>query len=63
MLPLIWGRVEADMPGWVWPNCHLTWVMNSPAPRPGGGAVRVVFVAASGDAPHSVNTPGAVFFE
>ena len=36
--------------------------MNSPGPRPGGGEARVVFVLTSGEAPHSVKTPGAVFF-
>ena len=56
------GCADARMPGAACPYCHSTRVMYSPAPRPGGGAVRFVLVVVFGELPHSVKTPGAVFF-
>src|SRR5688500_3716094 len=55
--PASCGRADACMPAAARPYSHRTRVMYSPAPRPGGGAVRVVLVAVFGELPHSVKTP------
>ena len=60
--PLSAGRDVACMPGAACPNSHRTRVRYSPAPRPGGGVVSTVLVVVLGELPHSVKTPGAVFF-
>ena len=60
--PLTLGVLVSVAPGAACPNCQRTRMTYSPAPRPGGGFVNVVLVAVFGDEPHSVKTPGAVFF-
>jgi hypothetical protein len=62
IFPVMSGRVEAPMPGCAWPYSQRTRVTYSPAPRPGGGLVRVVEVVVLGELPQRVKTPGAVFF-
>ena len=60
--PLIVGGVLEVMPGCDCPNSQRMRVTYSPAPRPGGGDVRVVCVAVFGELPHSVHTHRAGFF-
>ena len=62
MRPVISGRLPAAAPGAAWPYSQRMRVRYSPAPRPGGGAVRVVLVPVLGELPQRVKTPSAVFF-
>ncbi len=62
ILPVICGRVLGLMPTAAWPYSQRIFVMYSPAPRPGGGAVSVVLVVVLGELPQRVKVPIAVFF-